>query len=150
MCIRDSIIIVLFQPFTHRDNTLIKSLRSSDANNTNKGELREEDRKVLIEAFGSPEVDPVYSVPVSPLELVPFYDHFIDMKRKSSWLINKKSYYKHFSELSLTDRCKFYFRTLYALDDEWTNSVHKLLYNINDAKENKPVKGCLLYTSRCV
>lgn len=41
----------------------------------------------------------------------------------------------------MTDRCKFYFRTLYALDDEWTNSVHKLLYNINDAKENKPVKG---------
>lgn len=134
------IIFVLFQLVTHRDDTFLQSLRSSNINGTKNEILNDSDRKVLIEAFGSPEVDSVYSIPVSPLELVPFYDQFIDAKRNSSWLINKKSYYRHFNELSLTDRCKFYFRTLYTLDDDWTNSVQKLMYSINDNEEIDEVK----------
>ncbi|CAI4404736.1 BHH_G0014580.mRNA.1.CDS.1 [Saccharomyces cerevisiae] len=131
------IILVLFQLVTHRNDALI---RSSNVNSTNKKTLKDADPKVLIEAFGSPEVDPVDTIPVSPLELVPFYDQSIDTKRSSSWLINKKGYYKHFNELSLTDRCKFYFRTLYTLDDEWTNSVKKLEYSINDNEGVDEVK----------
>ncbi|QID84536.1 alpha-1,3-mannosyltransferase mnn1 [Saccharomyces pastorianus] len=123
------IILGLFQLVMRRDDTLIQPVDSKNGNNA---KVKSEDQKVLEKAFGSPVKDPVYSVPVSPLELVPFYDRFIDSKRKSSWLINKNSYYKHFNELSLDDRCKFYFRTLYTLDDDWTNSVHKLVYGIND------------------
>ncbi|CAI4060076.1 hypothetical protein SKDZ_05G0700 [Saccharomyces kudriavzevii ZP591] len=117
------------------------NLRSNNVNSSNNERLDNVDRDALMEAFGSPDMDPINSIPVSPLESVPLYDNFMDIKRNSSWLINRRSHYKHFNELSLEDRCKFYFRTLYTLDNDWSNSVHKLMYSINDDEEVDDVKG---------
>lgn len=135
------IILGLFQLVSHRDNVLMHNLRSNNVNSSNNERLDNVDRDALMEAFGSPDMDPINSIPVSPLESVPLYDNFMDIKRNSSWLINRRSHYKHFNELSLEDRCKFYFRTLYTLDNDWSNSVHKLMYSINDDEEVDDVKG---------
>lgn len=82
------------------------------------------------------QVSPITDIPVSPLELLPIYDKSVADKRSSNWWnpLAKKSY-KNFHELDLDTRCKYYFRQLYTMNENWTNDLSKKTFGIKDFKD---------------
>ncbi|CCE63500.1 hypothetical protein TPHA_0F00130 [Tetrapisispora phaffii CBS 4417] len=94
--------------------------------------------KLQLSYFNQHEVK---EEPVSPIDLIPKYNTI----NKSSY--NGRSFvqrvidtikgnsYKDFSQLDLQTKCLLYYRNLYAMNENWSNSLEQFSLNINDIND---------------
>lgn len=74
--------------------------------------------------------------PVSPLEIIPEYDLMVDNYKSKSWSTSKTKFIQKFNELDPALKCKFYFRNLYSIDEEWENGLELVTLDINVKDED--------------
>lgn len=80
--------------------------------------------------------------PVSPLELITDYELSIQKKLDESWDFFFKQYrYKHFLDLDLNTKCKFYFQNLYSMNPKWNNDFHNFAFDIVEESNEDMLKG---------
>ncbi|CCH62306.1 hypothetical protein TBLA_0H00130 [Henningerozyma blattae CBS 6284] len=87
------------------------------------------------------DIRPLDDIPFSPLDIIPDFDSMAKLQQKASWNPFSKLANPQFHELSLQDRCNFYFRQLYNMNEDWSNDYHIILFDIADiqidSKEEK-------------
>ncbi|EDO15423.1 hypothetical protein Kpol_1015p13 [Vanderwaltozyma polyspora DSM 70294] len=103
--------------------TIYKSAKLSFQNN---------EREAFKDALTNFKIKPLNEVAVNPLEVIPDLDEVVSLKKKSVWNPFNKNKYKYFNELDLTTQCRFYFRELYNINENWSNHFDKFTFNIKN------------------
>ncbi|CCH62302.1 hypothetical protein TBLA_0G03680 [Henningerozyma blattae CBS 6284] len=88
--------------------------------------------KGLSHALDAINIRPLQEGNYSPLDFIPDYDKMVNFKKNTSWNPMKKFSMLEFHDLNLQDRCSFYFRQLYSMNNKWSNDYHKLTFDIDD------------------